>query len=192
LLVVVAAALFLTLPAQARASTSLQSVVLHNADAPHGCTVAAGQVVSNSYVEKQRSLTPAQVKSYGRITGYGNRFACSGKGITAISSEAVEFAAASGAHRYYALISSSDLQAIRRYKTSRRLSTAGEGQEATGFSYEAHVLSASGALSTFAVVLLRRGRYLGTVEAVGSTGTWNTATVTALARVLDNRLKQLR
>jgi hypothetical protein len=182
-------ALSLAVATQARASASVQGLVLTKSDVPLGCRLRVGQVVSNSYVEHSRSLTPAQVRSYGRITGYGEAFTCSGTGIISISSEAVEFSQATGAHRYYALVVAGDLRQVQRYGSFRRLTTAALGQEATAFTYEARVLSSGNALRLFALELIRRGRYLGTVEVDGPVGTWKTSVLTSLMRVMDTRMK---
>jgi hypothetical protein len=191
-LIVAAAALSFVVSTQAFAQSTVQGLVLTKSDLPSSCSLHLHQVVSNSYVEKHRSLTPAQVQSYGRVTGYGNSFNCGGaNSYNAISSEAVQFSNTAGAHRYYALIVSGDLRQVQRFGSFHRISTTGMGSEAVGFSYQARILTQGNTLKLFALEIIRRGRFLGTIEADGNVGTWKTSSLTPLMRLLDNRMKSM-
>jgi hypothetical protein len=187
----VAVALSLVATSQAIASPSVKSMVLTKSDFPNACKLQVAQVVSNSYVEAHRSLTAAQVASYGRLTGYGNQFGCAGKAPQYVSSEAVEFKNSSGAHQYYALIAATDLRQAQKLSSFRRLSTSGIGSEAVGFSYQTRVLTAGNTFKFFVIEIFRRGRFLGTAEAAGAVGTWKADSITSLARVIDGRMKQV-
>jgi hypothetical protein len=184
------AGLSLASTGQVLASASVKAMVLSKSDFPSTCRLQLAQVVSNSYVEAHRSLTAAQVASYGRVTGYGNQFGCTGKSPQYVSSEAVEFKNTSGAHRYYALIVATDLKEAQKLSSFRRLSMSGIGSEAIGFSYQTRVLTAGNAFKLFVIAIFRRGRFLGTAEAAGAIANWKPDNIISLARVIDSRMKR--
>src|SRR5437868_3502474 len=187
------AALLLLPETQVFATTSPKALALQPSDLPKACKTKLTQVVTNAQVEATRRLTAAQMRSFGRITGYGDAYSCPPSNrIVSIQSEAVVFKSSAGAQRYYQMIVAGDLNQVQHLASFRKLGTKGLGDSSTGFSYKARAIRGPTTVYLYGIEIFRQGRYLATVQAQGVDGKWNANEVTALSRTMDSRMKRAK
>jgi hypothetical protein len=177
--------------AQAAHPVSPKQLVLRASDLPNGFKRTAARSLSNAQVAAGAHMSLAQVDRLGRITSYQVNYerasASATTGPLVITSEAVSYKTAGGAHQGYGLAIRLDKKPLQHLVRFRQSSPSGIGEEATQYSYQQ---KSSGYTYSVVILVFRRAEYGGTVIVVGLAGKWKESDALRLARIVDHRMQK--
>ena len=192
LLVATAAAATLFTVYTAQAKMPLSALVLQRSDVPNSYRMVQAGALTNAAIEAQRSLTAAQIRSYGRVDGYDSQYSRATKaGVFNLGSEVVLFKTASGNRGYYHLVVNQDLRQLQALKTVRHSSVTGLGDENIVITYTSRS-SPSAPFYTTTLVAVRRGIYLEYLSTVDPAKQANPQLAVTLMRKMDARVRRAK